>query len=49
MGEVDKKQDRKERRFSQEQYDMLLRCSEKKDTMEWSEWRKKNPDVCNPT
>lgn len=28
-----------ERRFSQKQYDMLLRCSEKKDMTEWNEWR----------
>jgi hypothetical protein len=33
-----------ERRFSQEQYEMLLRCSEKKDMTEWNEWRKKNRD-----
>jgi uncharacterized protein YjbI with pentapeptide repeats len=31
-------------RFSQEQYDMLKRCSDKKDMTEWNEWRKKNPD-----
>lgn len=28
-----------ERRFSQEQYDMLLRCSQKKDMTEWNQWR----------
>ncbi len=33
-----------ERRFSQEQYEMLLRCSEKKGIKEWNEWRKYNPD-----
>ncbi len=32
------------RRFSQEQYDMLKRCSDKKDITEWNEWRKKHPD-----
>jgi len=32
-----------ERRFSQEQYDMLKRCSDKKDMTEWNEWRKNNP------
>ncbi len=32
-----------ERRFSQEQYDMLLRCSEKKDISEWNQWREDNP------
>ena len=34
---------KKERRFSQEQYNMLKRCSDKKDMTEWNEWRKKNP------
>ena len=42
MSESGEKQGKKERRFSQEQYDMLLRCSEKKDMMEWNEWRKKH-------
>jgi len=32
-----------ERQFNQEQYDMLMRCSEKEDMTEWNEWRKKNP------
>jgi hypothetical protein len=32
------------RRFSEEQYQMLLRCSEKKDMTEWNHWRKENPD-----
>ena len=27
-----------ERKFSQEQYDMLKRCSEKKDMTEWNQW-----------
>lgn len=31
-----------ERMFNQEQYEMLLRCSEKKDTTEWNEWRKQS-------
>lgn len=34
----------KEKRFSQTQYDMLKRCSDKKDMTEWNQWRKKNPD-----
>lgn len=38
------KKTKKERRFSQEQYDMLKRCSEKKDMTEWNEWRKENPE-----
>jgi uncharacterized protein YjbI with pentapeptide repeats len=36
--------DKKERRFSQEQYDMLKRCSDKRDMTEWNEWRKENSD-----
>ena len=45
----------KERRFDPEllkkglrcdldQYEMLLRCSEKRDMTEWNEWRKEHPD-----
>jgi len=41
MGKEDKKG---ERRFSQEQYEMLLRCSEKKDMTEWNKWREEQPD-----
>ena len=32
-----------QRRFSQEQYDMLKCCSDKKDMTEWNEWRNHNP------
>ncbi len=32
------------RRFDQKQYNILKRCSDKKDTTEWNEWRKKNPN-----
>ncbi len=35
---------KKERRFSQEQYDMLLCCSKAGDITEWNEWRKEHPD-----
>ncbi len=37
-----------QRRFSQEQYDMLKRCSDKKDMTEWNRWRRrhKEEDVC---
>jgi len=31
-------------RFSQEQYEMLKHCSDKKDMTEWNEWRKAHPD-----
>jgi len=33
----------KKSKFNQEQYDMLMRCSEKEDMTEWNEYRKKNP------
>jgi len=33
---------KRERRFSQEQYDMLKRCSEKKDITEWNKWREEH-------
>jgi len=36
---------KEERRFKQEQYDMLMRCSEKKDMTEWNQWRKDNLDA----
>jgi hypothetical protein len=32
------------RRFNQQQYDLLKKCSDKKDMTEWNEWRKKNPN-----
>ena len=35
----------KEIRCNDEQYEMLLRCSGKKDISEWNAWRKANPDV----
>ena len=38
----EQEQGKEKRRFSQEQYDMLLRCSEKKDITEWNEWRMNN-------
>ena len=40
-----KRGEKKEARwFSQEQYEILKRCSEKEDMTEWNEWRKNNPD-----
>ena len=30
---------KEDRKFSQSQYDMLKRCSDKKDMTEWNEWR----------
>ena len=40
MKQSDREENKPKRRFSEEQYQMLLRCSEKKDTTEWNEWRK---------
>lgn len=34
-----------ELKFSQEQYEMLKRCSDKKDITEWNEWRDKNNSI----
>lgn len=45
-GEGKKEEDKKERRFSQEQYDMLKRCSDKKDMREWNEWREEKSIKC---
>ena len=33
------------RRFNQQQYDMLKRCSHKKDMTEWNQWRENNKGV----
>ena len=44
MTEQDLKSEKpKDRRFSRQQYDMLKRCSDKKDMTEWNEWRNLNP------
>jgi uncharacterized protein YjbI with pentapeptide repeats len=32
------------RKFSPKQYDMLMRCSKKRDMTEWNDWRKKHED-----
>jgi len=32
-------------KYSQQQYEMLLRCSERKDVTEWNQWRQCNRDV----
>ena len=34
--------DKKKYRFSPKQYEMLKRCSDKKDMTEWNEWRGKD-------
>jgi len=38
----EQEQPESERKFSQEQYDILLSCSKNKSTAEWNEWRKQN-------
>lgn len=38
-----KKEEEKERRFSQEQYEILKRCSQRQDMTEWNNWRKRSP------
>lgn len=35
---------RDQRKFSQEQYEMLWRCSDKEDMTEWNNWRQENPE-----
>ncbi len=37
------REEKRERKFSQEQYEMLLRCQDKEDMKEWNKWRLKNP------
>jgi hypothetical protein len=41
---MEKQETKNVRRFSQKQYDMLLRCSEKEDMTEWNQWREENPN-----
>ena len=38
-----KRHENQPRKFDQQQYDMLKRCSDAKDMTEWNEWRKANP------
>jgi len=44
MSEENKKSqnENQPRRFNQAQYDLLKKCSDKKDITEWNEWRKEN-------
>ena len=46
MTEQDLKSEKqKGRRFSRQQYDMLKRCSDKKDMTEWNQWRMNHPSA----
>jgi uncharacterized protein YjbI with pentapeptide repeats len=42
MGEANEQKDQAGHQFSQEQYDMLKRCSDKRDMTEWNQWREDN-------
>ncbi len=42
MSEENNQNENQPTRFSQEQYDLLKKCSDKKDMAEWNEWREKN-------
>ena len=44
MKQSDREENKPKQRFSEEQYQMLLRCSEKEDITEWNEWRVNNPE-----
>ena len=37
--------ERKEKQFNESQYEILIRCSDKGDLTEWSEWRENNQTV----
>jgi len=41
---VESEKPEEKRRFSQKQYEMLKRCSDKKDMTEWNKWRKEHPE-----
>ncbi|MHC5056377.1 MAG: pentapeptide repeat-containing protein [Planctomycetota bacterium] len=45
MPEGESRPEGKKRRFNQEQCDMLMRCSEKRDMAEWNEWLEANGGV----
>lgn len=36
---------KRERWFSKKQYEMLRRCSDKKDVTEWNEWQENHPGM----
>jgi uncharacterized protein YjbI with pentapeptide repeats len=42
--EASKPQPKDKLRFNQQQYELLKRCSDKKDMTEWNEWRVKHPN-----
>jgi len=45
MSENNKSKENQKRQFDEDQYKMLLRCSEKKDMTEWNEWVKANKET----
>jgi len=45
MSENNESKENQQRQYDEDQYKMLLRCSEKRDMTEWNEWRKSNPQA----
>jgi hypothetical protein len=45
MPENEAPQDKSKRKFNQEHYDMLIRCSNARDMTEWNDWRKRNRGI----
>jgi Pentapeptide repeats (8 copies)/Ion channel len=45
MAENNKSQENQKRQFDEDQYKMLLRCSENQDMTEWNEWREANKNI----
>ena len=45
MVDIEKKYDIPKRQFDENQYDFLIRCSDKRDLTEWNEWREYNQQV----
>jgi len=45
MSENNQSKENQNRQFDEDQYKMLIRCSEKKDITEWNEWWKDNKEV----
>jgi len=45
MSENNESKKNQKRQFDEDQYEMLVRCSVKKDMTEWNEWRKNNGGI----
>ncbi|HPC93386.1 MAG TPA: ion channel [Sedimentisphaerales bacterium] len=44
MARPDEGENQRQPRFSQGQYDMLKRCSDRQDMTEWNDWRRQHPE-----